>query len=124
MPSGSGEPQPRLTSHDFGRWGEGLATEHYAAIGFEILARNWRCRQGEIDLIAAAASTVVFVEVKSRSTSRYGSGADAVGWQKQQKIRTVALQWLAETSRSFQDLRFDLATVDRSGAITIYESCF
>jgi len=114
----------RLTSHEFGQWGEALAAEHYRIAGFEIVDRNWRCPDGEIDLIASHGPVVVFVEVKARSSDRFGSAAEAVGWQKQQKVRSVARQWLLVAPRSFQELRFDVAAVDRGGAVTIYESCF
>ncbi len=115
---------PGWSNKDFGRWGENLAAERYASLGFKVLERNWRCRDGEIDLIVARRSTVVFVEVKTRISNQYGSAAEAVGWQKQQKVRSVALQWLAEAASAFGELRFDVATVDGTGEVTVYESCF
>lgn len=125
MSSGATPRRPSSWSNkDFGQWGETLAAERYSSLGFDVLDRNWRCRDGEIDLIVAHHSTVVFVEVKTRTSSQYGSAAEAVGWQKQRKIRSVALQWLTETPGSFGELRFDVATVDGTGEVTVYESCF
>ncbi len=113
-----------------GRAGEDAAAAWYEANGFEVVARNWRVREGEIDLIATRPGLVVFCEVKARTTCRFGAGAEAVGWRKQQRIRTVALRWLAQGDRGARsgrvpDLRFDVAEVDsRYGTIEVLEGCF
>jgi putative endonuclease len=101
-----------------------VAAAWYEANGFEVLARNWRIRAGEIDIIAARPDLVVFCEVKSRTSARYGSGAEAVNWRKQQRIRTVALHWLEQVDRHFADMRFDVAAVDGDGNIDLIEGCF
>lgn len=102
---------PPIRRQELGAQGEAAATARYEALGYEVLERNWRCRAGEIDLIVADDSTVVFVEVKTRSSDRYGSGAEAVGWDKQRRIRTVALEWLDAQACTFQGVRFDVAVV-------------
>ncbi len=77
----------------------------------EIVARNWRCRYGELDLIARAAATTVFVEVKTRRSLAYGTPAEAVTFGKQQRIRRLALLWLAEQDGPWQHIRFDVVSV-------------
>ena len=116
------------SQQDFGRFGEQCAADWYRDAGYEILARNWRCARGELDLIAANDELVVFVEVKARSSARFGSGADAVDWRKQRKVRAIASQWLEqrpESDRSyFEELRFDVVDVDAQGTLQVYEGCF
>lgn len=108
-----------------GRAGEDLAAAWYEANGFEVLARNWRVREGEIDLIAGRPGLVVFCEVKARTSGRFGAGAEAVGWRKQQRIRTVALHWLGQRERRVGEIRFDVAEVDsRYGTVEVLEGCF
>lgn len=112
----------------FGRFGEQCAAEWYENAGFRVLARNWRCARGELDLIVADDSQVVFVEVKARSSSRFGSGADAVDWRKQRKVRSIASMWLEQRpsadSGYFADLRFDVVDVDHRGNVQVFEDCF
>ena len=104
--------------------GEDLATDHYKADGWEILERNWRCRTGELDIIAQKntsisdldgnckqALTVVFCEVKTRSNFNFGSPAEAVTSQKRKRIRRLACLWLSAQKSSFAELRFDVAEV-------------
>ena len=107
-----------------GRFGEDAAAEWYVASGYQLLDRNWRCRRGEIDLICARGDEVVFSEVKTRSSARYGSGFEAVNWKKQQTIRAVAAEWLQHSSRHYSDLRFDVVDVDANGHLRVAEGCF
>ncbi|MGI9594830.1 MAG: YraN family protein [Acidimicrobiales bacterium] len=108
----------------FGRFGERCAADWYQRAGYRILARNWRCRQGELDLVVSRGAVVAFVEVKARSSTRFGSGAEAVDWRKQAKVRAVASQWLDVGERYFDELRFDVVDVDRRGSVAVYEDCF
>jgi putative endonuclease len=108
----------------FGRRGEAAAASWYQNNGYRVLASNWRCREGEIDLIVASGDTVVFVEVKARSTTRFGTGADAVDWRKQQKVRSVARHWLAGQPHHFPELRFDVVDVDARGTLQLHHGCF
>jgi len=94
-----------------GAWGEDLAVEYLEGSGLTILARNWRCRHGELDIVATDGQTVVFCEVKTRSGLGFGGPAEAVGWQKVRRIRLVAAAWLAEAGRGWPDLRFDVVSI-------------
>ena len=90
-----------------------MAVDHLEARGYEIVARNFRTRFGELDVVAADESAVVFCEVKTRvANGRTGPAMplDAIGGQKRQRIRRMAAQWLAESGSdrpSRADLRFD-----------------
>jgi putative endonuclease len=95
--------------------GEARAAAWYEARGGQILDRNWRCRDGELDLIVREGGTIVFCEVKSRTGDRFGLPAEAVTPNKQARIRRLAARWLREHSDSLgarrSALRFDVATV-------------
>lgn len=108
----------------FGRRGEAAAAAWYRHNGYQVLATNWRCREGEIDLIVTAGETVAFVEVKARSTARFGTGAEAVDWRKQQKVRSVARYWLAGQSHHYPELRFDVVDVDGRETLQVHQGCF
>lgn len=102
-----------------GRWGEDVAAQHLADCGLTVVARNWRCRAGELDVVAVEADgTVVFVEVKTRAGTGFGSPAEAVSRAKAQRIRGLAVQWLAENRPpGTTELRFDVVgIVRRAGA--------
>lgn len=97
-----------------GRWGEDLAVEHLAAAGMQVLDRNWRCAEGELDLVARDSDgTVVFVEVKTRAGTGFGAPAEAVGRVKQRKLRALASRWLAEHPTGRAGLRFDVVGIVR-----------
>ena len=98
-----------------GCYGEDLAAEHLLAAGMVVLDRNWRCREGELDLVAREPDgTIVFVEVKTRSGTGFGEPAEAVGRRKAAKVRAVACRWLAERRPpGSAELRFDVVGVVR-----------
>ena len=98
-----------------GRWGEDLAAEHLRAAGMQVLARNWRCAEGELDLVARDVDgTVVFVEVKTRAGNGFGEPAEAVGRVKARKLRTLACRWLLDCRPpGAADLRFDVVGIVR-----------
>lgn len=77
----------------------------------QIVCRNWRCRYGELDLVVRDAGVTAFVEVKTRSGLGYGTPAEAVTFRKRQRIRRLALLWLAEQERPWQRIRFDVVSV-------------
>ncbi|MBU2262867.1 MAG: YraN family protein, partial [Proteobacteria bacterium] len=79
-----------------GKTGEELAAAYLAEAGYRILERNYRCLFGEIDIVAQEGETLVFVEVKSRSSGAYGDPQLAVGRRKQQKISRISVHYLAE----------------------------
>ena len=93
-----------------GRWGEELAARELRARGCEILASGWRCRFGEIDLIARDGDYLCFVEVKLRRTDAFGSAGAFVDRRKQEKLRTAAQLYLAEHPTRLQP-RFEVGEV-------------
>jgi putative endonuclease len=94
-----------------GAEGEELAARHLVAAGMQIVARNWRCRYGELDLIVRDADTTAFVEVKTRTGTKFGTPAEAVTFTKQQRIRRLALVWLAQQDGPWRHIRFDVVSV-------------
>lgn len=98
--------------------------------GYRILETNYRTRHGEIDIIASMERTLVFVEVKTRSSISCGIPEEAVDYRKQRRIRKVAVEYLSKPGNErFLDLRFDVAavTADPAGrvtGITILEGVF
>ncbi|MFF0455551.1 YraN family protein [Nocardia africana] len=94
-----------------GAHGEELAAQFLQGAGMRIVERNWRCRYGELDLIVREADTTAFVEVKTRSGLGFGTPAESVTFAKQQRIRRLALLWLAEQSGPWRRVRFDVVSV-------------
>jgi len=101
-----------------GARGEELAAAWYAASGYEVLARNWRCREGEIDLVCRKGSTLVVCEVKTRSSDAFGTPLDALGERKRARLRRLAARWLREHGVRCREVRFDVAAV-RGGVIDV-----
>ena len=102
-----------MTRIQLGAMGEALAVDHLTRMGLRILGRNWRCRYGELDVIAAdeATSTVVFVEVKTRTGDGYGGLAHAVTPRKVWRLRRLAGLWLAGQDERWAALRIDVIGV-------------
>ena len=101
------------TRAEIGALGEQLAVEHLTAQGLRVLARNWRCRYGELDVIAedAAARVVVFVEVKTRTSDQFGGVAQAVTPVKVRRLRRLAGLWLGHQPDSWAGVRIDVVGV-------------
>jgi putative endonuclease len=95
--------------------GERAAAEYLEAKGYRVLHRNYRFGRGEIDLIARTGGTIVFVEVKTRSTESYGEPEEAVTPSKLRRIRRIAAAWLAERRIGECDCRFDVIAVKAEG---------
>ena len=116
-----------LASRSRGRWGERRAAAHYRALGFEIVALNWRSPvrelPGELDLVVEREGLLVFCEVKARQSSGYGGAARAVDEVKQERIRALAAAWLAGSDRDDVDVRFDVIAID-GVTLTHLESAF
>ena len=91
--------------------GEDLIARWYEAQGYEILARNWRTRSGELDLVVGRARVVVFCEVKTRGGDGFGAPAEAVTRLKRQRLRVLAAAWLDERTTPVREVRFDVASV-------------
>jgi putative endonuclease len=105
-------PKARLSRIEIGALGEQLAVEHLQVLGLRIVARNWRCRYGELDVIAAeGADILVFVEVKTRTGDCFGGVAEAVTPQKVRRIRRLAGLWLAGQDSSWSQIRIDVVGV-------------
>ncbi|QRG65526.1 YraN family protein [Brevibacillus choshinensis] len=94
-----------------GQRGEELAEKFLCQKGYEIVGRNVRTKRGEIDLIAIDNDTLVFVEVRTRSSVTYGSAAESVTWKKQQKLRELALDYLRTYSAFVPAFRFDVVGI-------------
>jgi putative endonuclease len=94
-----------------GRLGEERAATHYRAHGYAILARNWRCAHGEIDLICARGRTLVICEVKARSRTAQGHPLEAVTPVKQRRLRRLAAAYVITQSTYWEEIRFDVATL-------------
>ena len=93
-----------------GKRAEDLCAELMRGAGLEVLARNWRCRQGEIDLIARDGATLVFAEVRLRRDSRFGGAAESVTAAKRSRLVAAARLYLAD--RPEVDCRFDVLLLD------------
>ena len=94
-----------------GTSGEDAAAAWYEAKGYEVVARNWRCRDGELDLVVRNGRTYVFCEVKTRTSDAFGVPAEAVTRTKRQRIRHLAARWLSEASSPARDIRFDVVAI-------------
>lgn len=93
-----------------GSWGESLAAEYLRQKKFKLVAMNYRCRYGEIDLIVSNRKYFVFVEVKLRKSDRFASAFEHVDFHKQQRIRTTAEFFLSEYQTDLQP-RFDVIEI-------------
>lgn len=102
-----------MTRAELGALGEQLAAEHLRRLGLTVLQQNWRCRYGELDLIAADhdARTVVFVEVKTRTSEQFGGLAQAVTPEKVRRLRRLAALWLAQQDSRWAAVRIDVVGV-------------
>lgn len=102
-----------LTRAEIGALGEQLAVDHLESLGLRVLIRNWRCRYGELDVIAAddATRVVVFVEVKTRTSDQFGGVAQAVTPDKVRRLRRLAGLWLATQDGSWAAVRIDVIGV-------------
>lgn len=98
-----------------GQQGETLACQYLSRQGYRIIARNYRTRLGEIDIVAEARGTLVFVEVKTRRGHQCGHPFEAVTPAKWRQISKAALQYLAETGREGQEARFDVVAISFAG---------
>jgi putative endonuclease len=101
--------------------GEAAVARWYEARGYEVLDRNWRVREGELDLVVRGGGSVVFCEVKTRRSDRFGLPVEAVTARKQQRLRLLAARWLDTHPVARGALRFDVASVvpDGRGAWTV-----
>ncbi len=101
------------TTTSVGRRGEDAALAHLESAGLCLLARNYRCRGGEIDLVMQEGATLVLVEVRLRSSARFGGAAASVGHRKQRRF-SIAARHLLLTHREYRGMpaRFDVVAID------------
>ena len=104
-----------------GRKGEAIAARHLVRSGLTIVERNWRCPQGEIDLVARDGDEVVFVEVKTRSSVAFGHPLEAITVQKLARLRRLAAAWCESHAGSHNSVRIDAIAVvaPRRGPVEI-----
>jgi putative endonuclease len=134
--SGSGvadEPRRRtnrLTDarRDLGARGEAAVARWYERDGYRVVDRNWRRREGELDLVLERGRVVVFCEVKTRRSDRFGAPVEAITREKRQRLRVLAAKWLDEHQAVVRELRFDVASVMPDGdgrlVVTVLEGAF
>jgi putative endonuclease len=111
-----------LASNAVGAYGERRAAAYLVnEAGMKVLARNWRCVEGELDIVALDAEAIVFVEVKTRRHDQFGPPAQAVVFAKRVRLRRLAAHWLAEHPIHTEEIRFDVVSVllPRSGPALI-----
>ncbi|WP_339169583.1 YraN family protein [Paenibacillus sp. FSL R5-0341] len=112
------ESELRLTRQQKGRLGEEAACHWLRENDYRIIRQNWRCRSGEIDIIASSEGLIVFVEVRSRSgAAQYGTPQESVDMRKMQQVRSTASVYLQMTGETDHQIRFDVIAVmlDRAG---------
>jgi putative endonuclease len=113
---------------ELGALGEAAAARAYRGRAFRVLARNWRCPAGELDLVVTRGSLVVFCEVKTRAGASLGGGYEGVTPRKQRKLRQLAEIFLAQARLTPRGVRFDVASVSGSGhgppRVEIFEDAF
>lgn len=96
---------------ELGRRGEDVAVEYLQQRGLVVLERNWRCREGELDVVCVEDEALVVCEVKTRSCTRFGEPAEAVTPRKALKVRRAAQAWLSTRGVGWAQVRFDVVAV-------------
>jgi len=123
----NGRDERRPYRQRLGARGEDRAADWYRAAGYEVIARNWRCPEGELDLVVSLPGELVFCEVKTRSSDRFGVPAEAVTAAKQRRLRALAARFLAEhpavAGAAVGSIRFDVVAVTGS-SVDVIEAAF
>lgn len=106
---------------EVGRHGENVVARALEEAGWQILARNWRCPSGELDIVAVDGDTLVTVEVKTRRSGTFGSPQESVTRSKLARLRVLTAVWLAQQERRFAQVRIDVCavTLPASGAAIV-----
>ena len=94
-----------------GQHGEQLAAGFLTEAGLTVLGRNWRCREGEIDIVALDGQTLVICEVKTRSSGRYGTPLEAISARKRVRLRKLAVSWVQAHGLFYEEIRIDVVGV-------------
>ncbi len=108
-------------NNEVGRYGEDVAARRLVDEGWRLLARNWRCEHGELDIVALDGTELVAVEVKTRRSAAFGAPQEAVTRDKLFRLRRLVATWLSRQDRVFDGVRIDVVavTVARAGAARI-----
>ena len=107
------QPQRAAASHrSLGQWGEEVAARYLSGRGWQILGRNCRFGHGELDLVALDAGVIVFVEVKTRRSTRFGQAHEAVHGRKAQRLWALGEAWLCEHGLHGHPCRFDVLAIE------------
>ena len=105
---------PRAKAREaLGRQGEQLAAEFLEQSGLRVVDRNWRCREGEIDIVATDGRVLVICEVKTRSDTRYGTPLEAISARKHARLRRLAVSWVVAHGLLVDEIRIDIVGVLR-----------
>jgi len=110
-----------VNHNPLGEQGERTAERYLRSRGYRVVARNHRSRLGEVDLICRDGAVLVFVEVKTRSSTLFGEGAHAVGPHKQHKLRRLAEEYLIRTRQEGADVRFDVLSIMQVAGVPTVE---
>ncbi len=117
-----------MPTTDLGHRGERIAAAYLTDAGLLVLDRNWRCREGELDIVARDGDALVFCEVKTRRGVGFGHPVEAVTPAKRRRLRTLAQRWLAAHEQHAPELRFDVVGVlvrpDRPAVVTHLRGAF
>lgn len=117
-----------VARQQLGKLGEDLAAGALVARGYAILDRRYRTRHGEIDIVADDRGTIVFVEVRSRTTGEFGRAAESLTPAKRRKVTAMAVDYLARRRLADRPCRFDVVTVDDANGprpeVTVYPGAF
>jgi putative endonuclease len=123
LPSGT----VTVERQEFGKSGEDRAADELERRGYAILARRYRTKHGEIDIVARDGETTVFVEVKARATAEFGTAAEAVTRDKQRQVVSMAWDYVVRKGLTESRCRFDVVAIDGVGeaaVITVYPNAF
>ena len=111
-----------------GQLGEDLAVRELTVRGYAILARRYRTKHGEIDIVAEDGGTIVFVEVRARATAEFGPAAESVTDGKKRKVTAMAVEYLARHRITKRPCRFDVVAIDEAlsalPVIAVYPNAF
>jgi putative endonuclease len=110
------------TTIAIGASGEDRAADALYRRGYRIVERNYRCKVGELDIIARDGPALVFVEVRSRRTGEHGSALDAVGWRKQHKVSRTAAFYIAARRPRFETARFDVVAITGDDIVVVQDA--
>lgn len=112
---------------ELGMRGEKIAGDYLSRKGYKILGRNYYTRYGELDIVCAKNRAIIFVEVKTRNSIKYGYPEEAITRKKMEHIRKAALLYLNESNTAYSEIRFDVITIlinDKEQKINHIENAF